>query len=583
MINPSLAKSFSLIVQEKSDEIQMMIIGLVPNLKSERRAQYITKVFDFLEKRKHEIYEKDLAKDGFIITDATKQSMNQLVEDSTFIYKINPIPEGIAKSIRLKSKKLNKTEVIGKPASFTGNASKELPTVVLMDSGVNEIKPLSNILITKDGHNFPDLDDGFPNHGHGTPIAHLLVYGESSTSPATKIISYKIYDENNKKVALQGYKSGIEKYANTTKLFLSSIGLEGIDDLETVYLERLVQEKNICFVCSGGTLSKNRLKYFLTNGPPYSQYVKLNPVEAPSNSINFVSVGSITKKANSQSIAPIDSLSPHTVCGPGGNILYECKKPEVVEHGGNVNSGNGFEFNSTGVGVKSINKDGSMIDDLTGSSFAAPIFMRRIAKIQGKYGDKIKNSETLKAISFLSCRNDFEYCTGYGEPRDFIGCDHNHALYIAEGILGLFDSQKEEMIRPFNEIVIYVPPNVTEIKLCLVHSDDFKKSLTPTLNTWLSVETRKFGSDSIVELDNKIDVFRKTNVKMLSKSFERNSMESVWRFKINAQPTEPLHPDDRREITVRYGCAILLVGKKLRNSKISLTDEIKTRKMLYTS
>ena len=584
MIKPLVPKEqISDEIEEKSNSIQMIIISLMPNIKSERREQYVKKVYDFLEKEKHETYEKDLSKNGFIITDTTKQVMDQLAEDSTFIYKINPIPKGIAKSIRSNNKKLKKGEVLGKPASFTNIESKELSTVVLMDSGVNKIKSLENILTTEDGYNFSELDDGFPNHGHGTPIAHLLAHGENGSVAAVKIISYKIYDQKNRTVALQGYKRGIEKYAKTTKLFLSSIGLEGLDDLETVYLERLVQENNICFVCSGGNIDRDRLEKHLTTGPSYPQYIKLNSVEAPSNSVNFVSVGSITKKSNSSSIAPVNSLSPHSVCGSGGNILYECKKPEVVEHGGNLNIGNGLEFNSIDVGVKSVNKDGIEVNDLTGSSFAAPLFMRKIAKIEGKYGNQIHNSETLKAILFLSSKNDFGTCGGYGESKEFTGCNNNHALYLAEGTLGLFDVQGEQMIRPFNEIVIYVPPNVEKIKLCLVHSDNFKKSLEPTLNTWLSVETRKFGSDSIVELDNKTDVLRKTNVKILSKSFERNSMESVWRFKIKSHTTEPIHPKDRKGTIVRYGCAILLVGKDSRRSKTSLTDEIKSRRMRYTS
>lgn len=584
MIKPLTSKEqISHKINEKGNTVQMMIISLMPNLESERRDQYVNKVYDFLKKEKHETYEKKLSENGFIITDATKQSMNQLAEDSTFIYKINLIPEGIAKSIRAKNKKSTKGEVLGKPASFSNIESKELPTVVLMDSGVNKIKSLENILISKDGYDFSELDDGFPNHGHGTPIAHLVAHGENGSTAAAKIISYKIYDQNNKKVALQGYKSGIEKYAKTTKLFLSSIGLEGIDDLETVYLERLVQENNLCFVCSAGNIEEDQLRKHLIKGPPYPQYIKSNSVESPSNSVNFVSVGSITKKANSSSIAPINSLSPHAVCGSGGNILYECKKPEVVEHGGNLNADYGIEFNSAGVGVNSINKDGIEVNDLTGSSFAAPLFMRRIAKIEGKYGKQIHNSETLKAISYLSCKNDFGNCGGYGEPKDFTGCGSNHALYLAEGTLGLFEVQDEQMIRPFNEIVIYVPPNVEKIKLCLVHSDNFKKSLEPTLNTWLSVETRKLGSNSTVELDNKIDILRKTNVKMLSKSFQRNSMESVWQFKIKSHTTEPIHPKDRKGTTIRYGCAILLMGKDSRRSKTSLTDEIKSRRMRYIS
>lgn len=589
MIKPLLPNNqISEKFQNQTETIKPMVVfSLIPNLQSERIEQYIVQVFGFLNARNCKIYEENFAKQGFIFSDVDIQVINDLVNASTFIYRVDPVPDGIAEEIRQKHKgKTIKKVVIATPASFTTGMSQEdnLPSVVVMDTGVNIVGDLNQI-VELDSFGFTNPDDAFDGEGHGTPIAHLVAYGEHDSNPMSKIISYKIFSNDRKNVVFRGFIEAINKYSDKTRLFITSIGLAGLPDNQIVYLDQLIQKKNICFVSSAGNIDPDRIINYVKNGSHYPQYLKYNPVIPPANALNIVAVGSITKKVSTKyhSLAPVNSISPHSTCGAGAFLLYECKKPDLVEHGGNVNIDDHFQLNTREVGVKSITKHGNIIDSFSGSSFASPILIRRLAEIERKYGSNIKNAETLKAITFLSCSQMDSTCGGYGEPKSFIGCGKNHALYLAEGALGLSDSTKKSLIEsPYNEIIIYVPPYVSEIKLCVVHSDDFTKSVNPTLNTYVDIEARKMGSNSLVVSSNKNDRKRKTNVKIMSFSFDSHSMESIWRFRLIPHETEPLLPNDRKNITVRYGCAILLVRNKSHISKTSLTEEINTRKMLYS-
>ena len=91
-----------------------------------------------------------------------------------------------------------------------------------------------------------------------------------------------------------------------------------------------------------------------------------------------------------------------------------------------------------GVGVSAYNKKGMLVSNLVGTSFSAPLFARRLAEIDSRYGyEKIKNTETLEAIAVVSCNKINSVCTGFGESKSFIGCDRNHALYVTEGQIPL--------------------------------------------------------------------------------------------------------------------------------------------------
>lgn len=564
---------------KKDSGIQMAILSIIPHLELDKIYNYMGKMISFLADNNCKLYGLDLQKYGFVFADVTLSVVNKLVDASTFIFHISKVPDAIAHEIRVSE--TVKKEL--KPTISTSIENKFLPTVVLMDSGVNEIPSLKNVLLSRDSYLFENLDDEHKNSGHGTPIAHLIAYGENDKDPVANIISYKIWSDERKKWAYKGMINGIEKYHSQTRLFVSSIGIPFLPLEQIVVLEKLIQEKNICLVVSAGNIELLDIKTYLQSGAQYPDYLKFFPVIPPANGVNIISVGSLAKKVSSKhsSIAQKNMISPHSRCGAGAVELHDCKKPELVEHGGNINIDGSFKLNSDEVGVTSFDKNGKFVDSLSGSSFSSPLFIRRLAQIERKYRSRIKNIETFLAISYLTSTKNRDSCGGYGEPSTTIGCENNSVIYLAEGNLSFTNTDDQTINTPFNNIIFYVPPRVNEIKLCIVHSDDFKKAVVPTLETFLDVKTRKFGNTKLIHPQNRSDLELKTNVKILTYKFDSKSMESIWTFSVKPRLVNDILTEDKRKIKVRYGCAILLKGKLDRQSKKSLTQEVIEKREKY--
>ncbi|MCE2614922.1 MAG: hypothetical protein LVO36_03365 [Nitrosopumilus sp. (ex Thoosa mismalolli)] len=217
------------------------------------------------------------------------------------------------------------------------------------------------------------------------------------------------------------------------------------------------------------------------------------------------------------------------------------QKTRVVQHGGNVNMDNNLELNFIDVGVESYDKFGNKDDKFSGSSFASPLFTNKIAQIERKYREKITNVESFLAISYSQAiNNNSKFCWGYGELQTFVESDKNTALYVSEGTIGFTETTETEFKTPYNEISVYVPPRTTEIKLCLVHSDNLKKAVRPTLETFFEVKAKKYGNDQLIHPRNREDGYNKSNVKILTYAHEQKSMESIWTFRIKPRTVNPV-------------------------------------------
>lgn len=552
--------------------IKMLIFSIIPNLDTIKNKIYINILQNFFSNNNCKMYGEEFQKFGFILADVTSNIINKLIEKSTFIFKINLIPDGVAEEIRESSSESNSENSNNSHTPF----NPYLPKVVLMDSGINDLPSLRPVIYERNSYLFQNLDDEHDGNGHGTPIANLIAFGETGKTHSANIISYKIWSSAERSFASMGLIRGIEEYADKTRLFVTSIGIPQMPPLLMVMLDRLIQNKNVCLVASGGNLDFPEIKDCLNQGGTYPDYLRGFPVTPPANTPNVIAVGSIAKKISSkyQSLAPVNGISPHSRCGSGAYDLFECKKPQLVEHGGNVNIiDRELNLNSDDVGVSTINKSGRPVS-LSGSSFSSPLFIRRLIALERVYRNRISNVETLLALSYLSCVNDISDCAGYGEPQFFTHTDYNSTVYMAEGTIGFTQVGDDTMTTPINDIIIYVPPSVSEIKLCLTHSDNFNKAVIPTLETYFEIKARKLGNTSLIPPENQEELNSKTNVKMLTYKFDSKSMESMWTFSIRPRVTHTILTEDKRNISTRFGCAILLTGKLDRKSSKPLTKEI---------
>ncbi len=453
-----------------------------------------------------------------------------------------------------------------------------------MDTGLNLISPLDGLIENRDGYNMDNFDDS-DDLGHGTPIACLSTIGEDRRSPISKIISYKIWSQEKPTDSFLGIIEGIQKYKDKSKIFTSSIGFPDAD-LEDVYeLDRIIQRENIAFICSAGNIDAKKIKNELNSGNRYPSYLENYQVMAPGNAISSIAVGSIAKNL-SMSGTPVNALAhegdvaPYSCCGSKNKFLFQCVKPDFVEHGTNLIY-DGHSVSANGVnGITSFTKNGTMSSNFIGTSFSSPLLARKFAEILAMYGNQIQNIETLKAIFALSSIKNHSSCSGLGIPRSFTGCHKDQALFLAEGTIPLFDKTEKKITTvTSDEIFIKVPnSSIGKITLCIVHSDDYRWENVPSLSTFIEINAKKTGSDSFVPPINDQDILKKTNTKILTYSFEKKSMEATWTFRITPQITKRIPTNYIKETNVRYGCAILLSRKSDETSKYSVTKQVKSVK-----
>lgn len=439
-----------------------------------------------------------------------------------------------------------------------------------MDSGVQDIPQLKGLVASKDGYRFQDFDDGCKDPGHGTPIACLAVFGETLSNPKARIVSYKIYSDNQRRLFYESYRRAIAKYSNQARIFLSSINLARDSPEFTAYLDKLVQESNICAVISTGNIEPEIVRDLADRGIPGSSYISNYPVQDPAQAVNIVAVGAIAKRESAASISRGNELSPFTRCGTTNACLFESPKPEVVQHGGNCCK------DGVKLGVESFNKQGSKVNDLLGTSFSAPIFANNLAEIEAKYGKKFHNTETLKAIALASSNRNTRKCMGFGETRAFSSCDNLHALMVSEGEIPLPDTTPEDYrLYSKAKISISIPKFVSSIEMFLVHSDNHNRVFMPFLNTYLKVYVTKTGREyGHVILENPEEVEKKSHMKVFRWAFKTQSMEGKWNFFIIPEVTADMLAEHKKETTVRYGCAFLVTSRTPTRS-VPLSEEMR--------
>lgn len=233
-----------------------------------------------------------------------------------------------------------------------------------------------------------------------------------------------------------------------------------------------------------------------------------------------------------------------------------------------------YNGDSEGIGVSSFCKDGQPSDAFAGTSFSAPLVAGRLAEIVAEYGDHIQDSETLKAVLFMSCDSRDSFCVGNGIPRQLLSVDENHAVIIAEGNIRLSDlTRKVKEKRYYHKVEIVVPRGVGSIVMCLVHSDNYHSVAEPSIDTFLRVNAWKTGRErSPVTPQNTYEQKKKEYAKFLKWSFRRRSMEGIWSFDIFPESTEFIDFSTRKNVSVRYGCVILLTSRYARLNSLSVTQ-----------
>ena len=540
---------------ETTQVVQSVVVHTMPNADSSVANKYLEQLSSYLTEQGCPITWP--AQEGMIVTKMDRDKIYQMIRDSNIVFKIHKLPLGLPSRRRART--------VAVPSSLSSANIRaalrvdELPIVCVVDSGLNVVPTLAPYVVERSaGPGFTDEGDGCGNGGHGTPVACLASLGEGSGSARSRIISYKIYSDQENGKAPTGMMEALRQYSDRAKVFVSSINL--LADALPFYakLDELIQKLNVCFVSSAGNIAEE----LRSRVDEYPDYIPEYAVLHPAQNAHVIGVGAIAKRMTPDCVAPENGLSPFTRCGGNLPRLYDTQKPDLVEHGGNVHRDS---LDSNGVGVSSFDCNGAPTDSLAGTSFSAPLVARKLAEIVGRYGHKLKNAEAFKAVLFASCKGRHQ-CHGCGLPEDFLENTPQQATFLSEGSIRLSDlTQKKVETKFMDRISIPVPSGVRRIDMRLVHSDDIRSVTEPSLDTFLRVNARKTGRPSgLVQPDNTSAQNMKTYTKFFTWSFQRKDMEGIWSFDIVPETTRPISPFLRRDAAVRYGCVITATSITLR-------------------
>lgn len=279
--------------------------------------------------------------------------------------------------------------------------------IATLDSGIISGHPLLSPAVG-DAQSFLSGRNELDEHGHGTMVAGIALYGDVSANiaagnfqPGHWVLSGRVLDEANAADALieRQIVDAVEYFTgnnNRCRIFNLSIGDAGrpFNDARpgpwAVLLDELAKKHDVMFVVSTGNFTGS------TTGPAnwrteYPSILLTDPearIIDPAPSVNAITVGGLAEHelsrmaqrlpddAAHQPVARRHMPSPFTRsgCGVGGAI-----KPELVEHAGNsyvdTLTQPGLLHGEHELGVVSMSRDfsaGRLFRIDSGTSFAAP-------------------------------------------------------------------------------------------------------------------------------------------------------------------------------------------------------------------
>lgn len=360
------------------------------------------------------------------------------------------------------------------PALTVGGApSANAPKIGVLDSGILAGHPLLAPAVGEAASFLPDKD-GVDEHGHGTMVSGLALYGDvkaciekRSFVPRFHILSGRVTDENNENLSTL-----IEnQVAKAVQYFVEAYGCHifnlSVANRRRVYegghigpwasiLDDLAREYGAVFiVATGNFVGTEDVPSDWRHEYPGYLFVPEARLLDPAPAVNALTVGSIARQELGrmaerypedvayQPIARGGEPSPFTRTGPGarGSI-----KPEIVHYGGNwtlntrVNRPSPSDLGEISTGHNFA--AGRLFEAEAGTSFAAPKVAHLAAQIMARYPTASANlvralivanarvpEETRKRLDGDERR--VQFAAGYGLP------DELRTLASTDAVAGL--------------------------------------------------------------------------------------------------------------------------------------------------
>ncbi|MGB6154197.1 MAG: S8 family peptidase [Pricia sp.] len=331
--------------------------------------------------------------------------------------------------------------------------------ICVVDSGISSANGIFDNLV-KDVHSVLPPTAVIPSFDHGTFVASRCVFGDSiddclgshQLSPYCNLVDAPIfgYDAH----GLPVYPTELDlrtamediviKYKDIIKVYNLSLGSPApISDFKFSELAKLLdylsKEYKVLFIIASGNIN-SPLGTF-----PSDHFGNSNArIGCPAESILSLTVGSIAKYDNANSLSESNMISPFSRIGPGSDLGV---KPEIVAHGGNMI----LPYSKAPrISTYGITKEGLNLAVDIGTSFAAPIISQYAQKLFDMYPNSDPNLVKGLLCHFSEIRNVHDELTeplinfiGFGEPNinNAIEAKGDNAVYIYEGKLNQDDYQ----------------------------------------------------------------------------------------------------------------------------------------------
>lgn len=289
------------------------------------------------------------------------------------------------------------------------------PGVVVLDSGIAAGHPVLAPAVG-DVQTFLQGITGADEHGHGTMVAGIALYGDMAACvrdrrfvPTLRLFSGRVLDDRN-----EGDQRLIQNQVEeAVRYFVDQYGCRVFNlsygDLNKPYKQRhltglavtldaLSREQNVLFVIPTGNFAGDELNPvdWRSEYPAYLNNQQA-PLLDPAPALNALTVGSLARydqdrrsaqypdDPSHQPVARTDQPSPFTRAGPSVNGAI---KPDLVDYGGNYSVDvRGGHISALSVGELSTSRDfaaGRLFAQDAGTSFAAPHVAHAAARIMAE-------------------------------------------------------------------------------------------------------------------------------------------------------------------------------------------------------
>ena len=366
--------------------------------------------------------------------------------------------------------------------------TNKLPVVAILDSGISNpnSKIDSNLIeCTYDfetGNQTPCIDEC----GHGTFVSGRAIHGGdiSKNAPLCKVAVAKLFKGARTQVrsslSLLGMiEHTVRRFKDKTKVYNISFCKLGPETTFSKRLDYLAIENNVLFVNSSGNFDIPDIKYYLTNGQVYPEYLTELNVYPPADCFNILTVGSHTHKASN--LCNVNEPSPFTRC----IALNDRTKPEILCEGGNLaiiyKSGQIDDLTSNGLTVWSYSHQVGMdYAEGVGTSYAAPV----AASIAGRLFNTYRKSSInlIKALMLNSCTllqdqtGEFfdQKFQGFGVPNEYgaLNSSKSKVTLFSEAEFDLKDKD-----RYTHEYKFHVPDDVWRIIITVVSTNPIEEQI----------------------------------------------------------------------------------------------------------